>query len=815
MTNDFSKYSHFIQQFRGRVSTNAFENEFSKATEGLAASERFLLKMELKRLAQPCTRLIDLRGHVDGECELYEEDNRSHYLDDVAMNVFEENMAVYGHYCFGVYEAVNATENNFRVMYQKENALQVAEASKEPSDDANKTVEKLQHSAKNYPYDFYINRSEERMNFAISVEILLEDKRKVTCTSSDISANGCKFRLPKNEFLHVGQIIFIRFVGLEQEFAFDKKEGYQYVIKNVHISNGVQSAGAQRIYENEENDGFKSFLYGFIQGNKRRYRISLTNTIKALQARMFEQYLLPKINELPLFFSKLANKYVPNYALTTNNNRYTFEYWMNEKKESTLHYLFTLERMTKLLKVKSASQPITVYSFIHKHQGKFFFYTADESQFGGDKALLKEFLAFAVQKSTFAVFSIHLQKVDVTGAYSPITIADTLNVGDALVNEPLSGDVNNILDNIKLMGVVTDLTTPAFIQEYQQMDTDQVIDIARLKQFGHKRVKLPLAVEAAGITYSNDREEPRFAYKTPVVLTADRVQWKGVSANFSVSGLKVELSKRTILQPGDVVYISFPKLQKITKSFELTELPYEVVRINKSKSILNLKVHVQNHRHIGRAFFKLLIEKNKDKLSSDEYMMMIRGLLPALRNLYSSAIQSSTVFVQTSGSRYKFEALTTGVPDSPLMQCLNKLSDDDAFYNLYPLLKNNISVDVISHQLKQLHEHDAPYSNILFISINRKKKPLNEMVETRLISDFETVEDKHSFIHEAQDNGEFLCVQFKLTRTAEPNIAHLNHELSYISSYAIHKGKQIEQDIYSVAGFIQYSDITQEMLLSL
>ena len=38
-------------------------------------------------------------------------------------------------------------------------------------------------------------------------------------------------------------------------------------------------------------------------------------------------------------------------------------------------------------------------------------------------------------------------------------------------------------------------------------------------------------------------------------------------------------------------------------------------------------------------------------------------------------------------------------------------------------------------------------------------------------------------------------------------------ELSYISSYAIHRGKQLEQDIWSVAGVVQVFDITKEALI--
>ncbi len=42
---------------------------------------------------------------------------------------------------------------------------------------------------------------------------------------------------------------------------------------------------------------------------------------------------------------------------------------------------------------------------------------------------------------------------------------------------------------------------------------------------------------------------------------------------------------------------------------------------------------------------------------------------------------------------------------------------------------------------------------------------------------------------------------------------YLNAELGYISAYAIHRGKQIEQDIWSVTGVIQVVDVTREALL--
>lgn len=68
MTNNFTKYQKIIDEFCGQVLNKDFETKFTAKSTNIPKTERFLLKMELKRLAGPCTRLVDLRGHVDGEC---------------------------------------------------------------------------------------------------------------------------------------------------------------------------------------------------------------------------------------------------------------------------------------------------------------------------------------------------------------------------------------------------------------------------------------------------------------------------------------------------------------------------------------------------------------------------------------------------------------------------------------------------------------------------------------------------------------------------------------------------------------------------
>lgn len=812
MTKNFSKYSKIIESFRGEVLLDSFESKFTLATQHLPKPERFLLKMELKRLAQPCTRLIDLRGLVDGECIPFEYEDKPHYLDSVAIKVFEQNVAYYNGYTFGVYEAVKNTENNFRVIYQREKVNKAKEALLAPEENS-KQVEKIQYPAKHYTFGPYYNRIEERMNFAIRVDVILSNTKTVACTSSDISVNGCKLRILQSVKLNVGELLNIKFTGLEQEFKFNDTKGYSYEVRNVQTVDDGVLVGLKRVYPGESiKDGFRRFLVGFIQGNKRRYKINLDNTVDALQSRILEQYLLPKINELPVVFIRENSKVLPRYALTGHDNHHIFEYWQNEKKQSLLYCLYTPERIERLLKSNKKAQSLLVYSFIHVNNGQRYCYTIDENQLADIPEFKAAVLGFSASKPTFAITQISIVDVEASNAFSPFTLSESIEKKNAYLNQEFSAEVNDIIDTVSFIGVATDITNEDIHNEYKTLNFEG-IEAEILKPYGHKRLSISLPVDNLGITYNNHRKEPRFHYSTPVLIDAKKVSWQGTSVDFSISGVKVELEKSAVLMTGDIVYLTFPELQKITSAFELVKLPYEVIRVNKAKTIINLRIHVQKHQHIGRSFFKQLIERNKDKLSANEYALMTPGLAESLRNIYGSAMRSSSIAIQTSGSRYKYETLTTSDLNSPFLAVMKQLCTTPCEFNLYPLLKNNIRSEIIDRTLKKLQASDKPYTELLYISIIPNEKSLEDAIVTKTSGDLASPELKQKFIQNALNTGMFFCIEIKLFRVASPDLNVLNPELSYISSYAIHRGKQLEQDIYSVVGMIQFNDITKEALI--
>ena len=232
------------------------------------------------------------------------------------------------------------------------------------------------------------SRSEERMNFAIIIKVTLVGGGSFECTSSDISVNGCKFRVNGFKPIKIGMQLTLRFTGLEEEFQFGGDSEFVYEVKNLTTLDNMQLVGVKRVVEEKSRpDGFRQFLLGFIQGNKRRYKINLDNTISALQSRSFEQYALPKSNELPIFIEKNADILTPKYALTCNNNQSLYQYWQDEQRFSTLYCLITPERINRLKKSSVSGKSLLVFSFVHKSQGKAYFYTADELQLAEDEEL--------------------------------------------------------------------------------------------------------------------------------------------------------------------------------------------------------------------------------------------------------------------------------------------------------------------------------------------------------------------------------------------------------------------------------------------
>ncbi|CAM5189739.1 hypothetical protein [Alishewanella longhuensis] len=176
-STDLKAYLGIIARMKGLLNSPEFEQTFASLTASLPKSKQFLLKMELKRLAQPCNYFIDLRGHVDGDVKPYQYMEKTHYLDSTAQQIFEEGIRDYGEYTLGVYEDAMNAENSFDLtlitkshLFSQEVANQLKQMKRQ---DAAKPIElyitvSKDEQAKltvNSHYDFEFSSAEELKAF--------------------------------------------------------------------------------------------------------------------------------------------------------------------------------------------------------------------------------------------------------------------------------------------------------------------------------------------------------------------------------------------------------------------------------------------------------------------------------------------------------------------------------------------------------------------------------------------------------------------------------------------------------------------------
>jgi len=70
-------------------------------------SKRFLIKLEIKRLAKPCPYVLDLRNYFE-QCEAVQYQNICHYLDEISKTLFLDNIEKNnGLYSIHIYNEVN------------------------------------------------------------------------------------------------------------------------------------------------------------------------------------------------------------------------------------------------------------------------------------------------------------------------------------------------------------------------------------------------------------------------------------------------------------------------------------------------------------------------------------------------------------------------------------------------------------------------------------------------------------------------------------------------------------------------------------
>jgi len=818
MSAELREFNNLIEDLKSVVSQPDFDSKFKSKAKNVPKAKQFLIKMELKRLAQPCNRLLDLRGNVAGEPVEYEHKGQIHYLDEVAKSIFEDQLKKFGRYTIGGYEAVLNAENNNRVLHKKEQQQRIAEKN-DQQQSANDESIIVQTPEPDYAGELihftqYGIRAEERMNFSIAVELQFAIGDVLKAVSSDLSVSGIKVKIPAIKKVAIGQRIAIYLTGLEQEFELGLKDGIQYEVVGIDEINANQNYVRMKRTFDEDIAAFDEFLGNFINGNKRRYKVNLDNTLEAVSIKGYEQYYLPRVTTLPIYLRQVKTHLLPTLTLATENNRSTLGYFSDENKNLIFQQILNPTRLELLLSSEKTIKETTLYCFTHAKAGRLFYYSAITEELTQNEAIKSTFLSFGSTKESWRAFKLQLVPASEHDAHIPLSVPDSANTEIKKQNQPPSPKVVGLLNNLKYIAYLTPLNKPEEAKKYQQhYNVDQPLSM--LKQFGHAKLKSYMSIEVETIDYVNLRSEERYLYKSPVsVAIPDSEETiSGSTRDFSPHGLQIVLSEPSQFLKGDIIVLGLPELQKVTNKYKLRKLPYEVVAISRDKTIMNLRVYEPRGFHHGRQFFKKLISQNRTKLTPAKMESRFPGLSLALRNIFARHVCNMPIYFSREGSKLDISVVGSSGEKNVFIELLKQHQPDGHDITLYPILKDNVTASMYGPMLEEMERTDTPKTVELYVRFRKNQASVKRTFICHYGNQFLSEDMLNSFVQASCKNDVFFAFRLYLSRTGRPDMDYIARELSYIGNYAQHRAKALESKLWNITGIGDIIDISEEVMI--
>lgn len=808
MSQDLQEFASYIEQLKSVVSRPDFNKILDDVAHDLPKEKRFLIKMEVKRLAKPCMRAIDLRGQVDGDCQPYEYAGISHYLDSVAQRVFEEQVGIFGLYSFGVYEKVMNTENNFRVIREKAEAAGVEDYN--PSNPTAKKPVVNKFEVEYVRLLDYVTRQQERMNYSIAVEAQISDSQFIRGTSIDISAGGLRLKTEQDITLPADHQVIVHFRGLEEEYSLDRNKGVYYRLVKVSREDKMTYVTLKRDLDFPDV-GFDRFLENLIHGYKRRYKVNLTNTLEAIVNKSAEQYFSSTQPSLPIFIKPTDQGHVPAHMLLNQTNKHIYDYWLDENGDQRLGYLLARNRLEKLLKTGPEHTEMYIYSFSHIQHEKVFFYSATDEELSLYPTVRNVFLGYAARQESWRTFKIKILPVSGSDAIAPLSIPDDIKASKKL-DTIISPRLESKLNELKYVLYVYDVTSDTQQEVYSSIEFPRE-ELARLKVYAHPRTTTPPRISFNRFNQQDHRIEARYLLTTDVVLTTKDDRLTGHTEDVSIHGLKVHLSTPAVINlTGQKASIVLPKLQQKKRFGSQENFMYKIVGATPDGKTLHLKAMVGKDGKAARSFFESLIRLNKDKLDKSDLPEEVDGLGKALRCMTAKNSGSSALILSKDGPRYLPNIGIQGIRDNNFNRLSSHGCEEKRFNFEYLYRDRSADKPFIQAAFREVKVENHAVKDVLYVALNPKKSEKKMAVIPFFEKRFSNNAMRASFVTDAIERGQFIALQLTVNVTGKPEMDMIQTELNYVSMYAMHKAKEYEDKIWDAAGIIHFVDVTETVL---
>ena len=798
-----------IEQLVPHLEDSDFDDIFAGMTEHLSKSNRFLLKMEVRRLAAPCQRAIDLRGKVDAECFEYSHGDLLHYLDDDAQATFESTTALYNGYSVGVFEAVTNAQNSYRVKQQQQAEQRLNEQLKKQQAGNHATAEplatdtaKIGHPAREVSLTNFFSRQEERLLLGLTLKIRLGNGRTVHCHSLNVSVNGLKIKLPERYEIDDDDIIGVHFMSLAQEYGesgIKRELNYRVVKRVVNGENLLVS-----LCKVHRDPDFEEFMSGYLAQELPKSKVDCEHLLAAIESTGYQFLHFNKLNGLPVFFSRREQQFRTEIAMYNHNNKPILEYWEGQSKLQRIACLFSQQRLETLLNQQQTPAMLTLYTFTHVARGKRFFYSATREELA-EQQLTELFFAFGANKESWRVYQFYFMPLQGDHWQYHSVLPAHLDKSELLTDSQ-----SEQLGNLSHLGYLLDITDEAARQRYRQYSMNgQQPNV--LHRFGHT-AEAPQGLQLVALDNFQRRREDRFPYQTPAVINNGSTAINGFTEDFSVHGLQLRLSSPYKGKRESLISLSLPGLQKVARQQNLMEIPYRIQQISKDGTVLNLAAHQPDGEHQGMLFFQKLIKANSDKLSTQ--LTPPEALSRSLNQLLAHHLFTLPAFIGRRNFRLVIDSLARPRGHSRLLNLFDALSDESGSFDTSPLSSPSQFKVLIGEPLRTMDSDSQPHCTVVLLQLSLDANNDYQCVSKRM-DEFADEEQVIQFVRTAHRQGQFYGVQVMLNSSERISSRGLSGEALYAARQSIHRARRLQDDMDEIFAIAELVDISDEVMHSL
>ena len=796
-----------------------------KLTPNEIAATRFLIKVEIKRLARPCPYVLDFRSYFD-DCEKVHHNNICHYLDEISKTLFLDSVEKNnGLFSMSLFNEINTHAKQRHIeKVKQENALKALKAGQGPvPSDPLKTFTLIND---NFCQDPIIDLESKCRIFTYDpLGMSRKGKEEIGLPAIlvDLNLGNCVLKADYQAIDEACEDVFLWFYDHSEHLGIEKEIVLQYHLEDFKHSKGKKhtqyrlklnkSSESKMINQLSELLTKKVQCYSQLQSNQ------IQPLIDSILAKSHEQFFMAKSPDIAMLCTQHQTVWYPSCGLHTKSNEDLWQFFSCDSVDNLLPNLFTY---TELQAALSAKKDFDQYAYILKHQyheneqPKAQFIILWQSQLTSKKA--QELLKKYILNGNYRHIRLKLTTINAQqDAYNPSALPSHINPVLALLNRPINMQVNKVLTCSNYFAQLSDVTDINEVLALKQalkvpsisLPTTQAIKCPVRYQL--PIIKAAVAMEQVEVKVNDFRSEDRFDYALTLRLTRHgktACKIAGVTNNISTKGLSIALDEPLACKAGVEVRLSMD-IPYRNRVVTIANQVYQLVGCSDHKN-LRLLIGQTERRHAASYMLREFIYQNMDNLKpSGLDKKETYGLEQALRNVYAKNHFSVPFFIHQDKRQWFISSVAMN--QQTQINSLNVDSHND------------------KEMLVKLIEQEK-FRNYCMSVINKvdKKTPIKSfylIVLPRNLQDKQKQMFWFNDLAQLQNSGHLVDVIEKIRLLGKPTILRIQvlkparvmdkyfrDELQYLAQIASRKADDVLNTIEGVCGLGEISDQTEHVL---